>query len=307
MVKLDHGRLRELIAAGEAVDRESLIRFHWNAASGCESPVTLEHFAKPGPIQDLVEGRRWFMNTPGLYYRRNHDWPVWLIVKVPCRKCAACLRIRAATWRERAFAETKAAPRTWLCTFTLTHDEQYRALLLARKWMAERSRSFEEESEPNQFCARVRAINPEITRYVKRVRKQSGASLRYLWVAERHMGGGVHDGLPHFHALFHEVDETRPLRKSVLKEQWRLGFSTFKLAEPHAAYYLCKYLSKDLATRVRGSLKYGQVEYLDLDPSSSAKARLRDVTTHDTTRGKLSSCDRGLNEGEVSLGIPRSV
>lgn len=292
MVKLDHGRLRELIRGAEAVDRESLIRFHWNAASGCDAPVTLEHFAHPGRVQDLIEGRHWNLNINGLTYRRNHDWPIWLIVTVPCRRCPACLRIRAHIWRDRAIAETKSAPRTWLCTFTLRPDEHYRSLLEARKWMAERSRCFEQESEQDQFCARVRAINPEITRYVKRVRKQSGATIRYLIVAERHKGGGEHDGLPHFHALFHEVDETRPLRKAVLKEQWKLGFSTFKLAEPAAAYYLCKYLSKDLATRVRGSLRYGQVGDSTYVLGNQRNALFPcDVTIHDATREETRSVE----------------
>lgn len=287
--------------------RLSATKFRVDLGVRCDAPVTIERFARP-------EAANW----PGIYvptaklctfYNRtiavepgsNH--PIQIEIEVPCRKCVSCLRHRANLWRGRAQAEFSAAVRTWFCTFTLTPDEQFNALLRARAFMAERSTVFEELSEADQFCARVRAINPDITRYVKRVRKQSGSPLRYLFVAERH-----ESGLPHFHALFHERNAAMPLRKSVLKGQWLLGHSQFKLAEPAAAWYVCKYLSKELATRVRGSLNYGQaVQTISNVVEFRAAKNQRDVTPHDTTGKIFSLSDRDSNEGREPDGMARSI
>jgi len=144
------------------------------------------------------------------------------------------------------------ANRTWFATFTGTPDEHFRWLLEARK-LCSNDHPFEARNTLEQFALRCRAANPDLTRYLKRIRKQSAARIRYLLVAERHVSG-----LPHWHMLIHEPDPAKPIRKAVLKGQWPHGHSTFKLVEnAGAGWYLCKYLSKDMATRVRGSLHYG--------------------------------------------------
>src|SRR3546814_2282418 len=50
----------------------------------------------------------------------------------------------------------------------------------------------------------------------------TGVPLRYLLVVEPH-----DDGFPHFHILMHEQDS--PVRKALLEEQWRSGFSHWRL------------------------------------------------------------------------------
>src|SRR3546814_836309 len=82
----------------------------------------------------------------------------------------------------------------------------------------------------------------------------TGVPLRYLLVVEPH-----DDGFPHFHILMHEQDS--PVRKALLEEQWRSGFSHWRLVkneDPRSVYYACKYLTKSHQTRVRASRRYGQ-------------------------------------------------
>jgi hypothetical protein len=94
----------------------------------------------------------------------------------------------------------------------------------------------------------------EFQRYCKRLRKE-GCGLRYMLIIEKHASG-----LPHLHALMHETDS--PIRHRQLNDQWTWGFSTHKLIPSDdngkAAAYVCKYLSKEMASRVRASTQYGR-------------------------------------------------
>lgn len=116
---------------------------------------------------------------------------------------------------------------------------------------------WDELSETEQFGALVKEHGRELTKFVKRVRSNSGhRGMRILMVAEKHKSG-----LPHFHVLFHEVDALNPIRKAVLSKAWRMGYSTFTLVkDARAATYVCKYLAKDALTRVRASANYGTHE-----------------------------------------------
>ena len=147
--------------------------------------------------------------------------------------------------------------RTWFVTLTLSPESHYRCLIQAKHRLGARGEDFDRLSDERQFKERVHEAGREITLWLKRLRKNSGAPLRYLLVAERHKSG-----LPHFHALLHEVDERQPLRAATLKSAWRLGFSQCKLValqtDPRCAAYVAKYLSKDAAARVRASKGYGQ-------------------------------------------------
>jgi hypothetical protein len=100
----------------------------------------------------------------------------------------------------------------------------------------------------------AKQLMPEVTRWLKRVRKQSGASLRYLLVVEPHQ-----DGFPHFHMLVHEA--STQVSKRILEGQWNYGFSKWKLVPPgemrHVAY-VCKYVAKSAQARIRASRQYGQ-------------------------------------------------
>ena len=181
--------------------------------------------------------------------------PLNLTLHVRCRKCPACLRQRAKRWSMAAIAETKASERTWFGTLTLAPEAQYRFTCIASLEAGRSAVHWTELTEDEQFARKVAAIYREVALYLKRVRKQSGGRLRFLCVAEKHKSGD-----PHLHMLVHELNAFAPIRKRVLDEHWKLGHCQWRLvdqSEPKASSYLCKYLAKSSAARVRASLHYG--------------------------------------------------
>ncbi|BBB11918.1 rolling circle replication-associated protein [Sphingopyxis sp. FD7] len=186
----------------------------------------------------------------------SSDSPVYrLDIQARCRKCDGCLRARAAYWRLAAINEMARAQRTWFGTLTLSPDIRFLVLSRARHRLAAQSIDYDTMTEDERFTELVRETNPSITRYLKRVRKESGSQLRYLLVSEAHK-----DGMPHWHLLVHEVSQSEPVKKRTLQGQWKGGFSQFKLVaqgESRPAFYVAKYLAKEARTRVRASLEYG--------------------------------------------------
>lgn len=172
----------------------------------------------------------------------------------PCRECENCLRRRQQHWSLRAQAEWRNSIRTWFGTLTLSPDAHYRTKLMwATGYGATNGVDFETLDPEAQFSARHSVISKEITDFVKRVRKNSEAELRFLCVTEAHK-----NGLPHYHMLVHEAVPTQPVRKLVLEQAWRLGFSQWRLVtDAKAASYVTKYLGKSRMARVRASLDYG--------------------------------------------------
>ena len=130
---------------------------------------------------------------------------------------------------------------------TLAPERLYRCEAIARK----RDIKFDERPQEIREQSRFAVIVEEIQRFLKRIRKNSGAKLRYICVQELHKSGA-----PHYHLLIHEVEGT--LTKAVLQAAWQWGFSNAKLSEPHRAIYVCKYLTKAQGSRVRASLGYGR-------------------------------------------------
>jgi len=296
--------LMALIANGDGVKRASVARFEWDISNECEAPVRFQLTAHPeqlttrgvadlspyiqARIPEAIESLD--LHNAHWQYDPGHSHPLMLDMEVRCRKCAACLRRRARLWAHKAQLEIASASRTWFATFTGNPDEQFRWLSLARMNRLNKSSDFDAATPNKEFGDIVAAAGPDITRYVKRIRKESGALIRYLIVAERHKSGQ-----PHWHALIHEVDPARPIRKAVLKGQWPHGFTQFKLVENSgAAWYLCKYLSKDLATRVRASLRYGT------DPKTTLVDRSlsdrEEITTPKPLRGI-----RPVNSSELEV------
>lgn len=188
-------------------------------------------------------------------YRGRGKIPVEIPTR--CRKCDMCLAHRRRLWTARAIDEIKASNRTWFGTLTVNPYERFiYGLNAAMRGERAGHGNWQSMSPENQFPFLVAVISEDITKWLKRVRKASGAPLRYLLVSEAHK-----DGFPHFHILLHEPD--RPVRKSLLEEQWRAGFSHWRLVkreDPRSAYYACKYLAKDARTRVRGSIRYGRAQ-----------------------------------------------
>lgn len=166
-------------------------------------------------------------------------------------------------WAHRAKAEIEQAQRSWFGTLTLTAEAQATAQVKAVKWAMRHGLNWNDMEPGDQFAAVHRQIGPELTKWLKRVRKVSGARLRYLLVVEAHEGGGQHHGMPHYHCLVHEVLGSAPVTERQLRFAWARhggGFTEFKLVrqdDPRAAFYVCKYLSKNALARVRASARYG--------------------------------------------------
>lgn len=231
--------IKAAVAAGAV--RKDGITFEWDLAYRCERPVYV-------PIKSLP-------NPTG---KREYTFPaahaIYLDMWVPCRACAPCLKRRQWIWTSRAENEIRHAPRTWFGTLTLSPEWQYRALCEYDRRAIERAG---EKSRPSDnFAQRHSVISKWITMWLKRVRKRSGAPIRYLLVSELHKSG-----LPHYHILVHELDIAKPVTKACLQETWPYGFTQFKLVDSSTAgktgRYVAKYLTKSRAARVRASLGYG--------------------------------------------------
>lgn len=214
-----------------------LRQIQWSLSGGCVNPPTVKLWSKVSSFMS---------KTPQ---------PYSVEMEVRCRKCGWCLLQRRHMWAHRAVEEYTHSVRTWFGTLTLSPENHFRALTRARSQELRRSPVPWDDLAPQaQFCALVREHGHDLTNFVKRVRKNSGAPMRYLIVAEAHK-----TGLPHFHMLVHEADFMLPVRKAVLKAAWSQGFTKWTLVnDPRAASYVCKYLAKDALTRVRASVRYGQ-------------------------------------------------
>lgn len=265
-------------------------RLVWNVAGRCEAPVYRELLgAAPAPadvrykpnqdVKDLRDLKT--QSSVADKFRtdiRSGRWrrgPVHVIeLWVKCRKCSECLRAKAFHWRMRASAELANSPgRAWFSTFTFSPQEHWKAEGRARLRLARRGVNWADLSEPERFSERCAETGRELTLYLKRLRKESGARLRYCLIAEAHKSG-----LPHWHMLLHEAEGT--VRHATLKRQWTLGFSDHKLVaesdENRAASYVTKYLTKSASARVRASRGYGhQADQNALGPSVSEKTRVK--------------------------------
>lgn len=178
-----------------------------------------------------------------------------------CRKCAGCLRHRSRLWTARAVDEVAAAQRTWFGTLTLHPDHAFRFRLLAERRLTRGGSSFS-DLEPDVRTQEIaQEVGPDLQRFLKRARKNTGARLRYLLVCEAHKSG-----VPHWHILLHE-SEGKASKRS-LEECWRLGFSQWRLADEGSAFYVCKYLAKSAMARVRASQRYGR-PFTVLHPASA--------------------------------------
>ena len=191
-----------------------------------------------------------------------------------CRKCEMCLRHRSRLWAARAIAELKCSRRTWFGTLTVRPQDRVRLAYETQLKLSRGGTDWLTLSESEWFTELVGTLGLEVTKFWKRVRKNSGVPLRYLMVVEAHK-----DGFPHLHCLVHESDG--PVRKAVLDQAWKLGFTQFRLVHGEgAAWYACKYLSKTALVRIRASEQYGQACY-----ALAAQELLRSV---DTMRSEVS-------------------
>ncbi|AZI37897.1 hypothetical protein NT2_13_00600 [Caenibius tardaugens NBRC 16725] len=184
-----------------------------------------------------------------------------VFVRVRCRKCEACLGYKRRLWTARAIYEVRQSMRTWFGTLTVGPERRLWAQMVAdKRAVMARGESLSSLSSVERTRALAAVLAPEVTRWLKRVRKAARSDkLRYLLVTEAHS-----DGFPHFHLLLHERGQ--PVSKRTLEAKWLYGFSNWRLVpagEIRQVGYVCKYIAKSAQTRVRASRHYGQspIEY----------------------------------------------
>lgn len=161
------------------------------------------------------------------------------VLLVRCRKCKSCLGKRRRDWMVRACLEAARSERTWFVTLTFRP--------YCRSWL---SREADIQHSPTDVAYGL--ISP----YIKRVRKISSASLKFISCVEMHK-----DNTPHMHLLVYQ-QSTQPILWKHLVKSWRYGFAAAKLATPNSAHYVCKYLGKQMksGSRIRVSRPFGKMD-----------------------------------------------
>jgi len=229
----------------ESFTRIGARRGTWDISGTCDKPVPVTHFSRAsGLAKNLAKGAK----MPPM---------MELIMFTPCRQCESCLKYIGYHWRSRAQVELQEAKRSWMVTFTGSPDFHV--------WIdhacATRERDFWGQPPDKIFAARAKVYGQEITKFLKRLRKETKAGLRYLLIAETHDGADTSPflrGRPHYHMLLHETDLR--VSKRVIQAQWSHGFTDVILADSGSAWYVSKYITKAKQARVRASLRYGLLE-----------------------------------------------
>lgn len=245
----------------------SLRKWQIDHSGNCSSPVTVELFGRP----ERVDTKTLVLPVEGK--------PMWAIMEVRCRQCPECLKARAAHWRMRILSEASSSARTWLCTLTVNPDERVKCLSRLRVRLAKQGLDFDALPPDEQWREIHSELSRDVTTYLKRVRKNSGAVLRFIAVAESHKSG-----YPHFHMLIHQKWPDQPVLWRHL-DTWKLGFAKYNLvdqSDKSALTYCAKYLSKSIAARVRASLRYGDASISDTN-NDHALTSIDDYKNHRET------------------------
>jgi len=215
-------------------------------SAGCHQPVTVEYV---GRRETFLMKRHEVKPDP--YNPRTWE-SVSVILQCKCRQCEHCLKKRRQHWWFRAKYECSIAPRTWFATFTYNPQAIFVREVEVERRCRSKGLDWDELSADERYKHLLDRCGEDMTLFFKSLRKSATAGVRYLVVSEAHKSG-----LPHFHALIHEVHQGA-VTYDRLKRPWRWGFTAFKLADPKAASYVAKYISKDVAARVRASEHYGE-------------------------------------------------
>ena len=221
----------------------------WDISGNCLRPIRRELSTARVGIPRNVRGKQ-YATFGERYWRQDIE------MSVRCRKCDNCRAVRAWQWRLRMKAEVDRGSRTWFTTLTLRPDAHNIARYGAIMRLKKSGVHWDDLHPDEQFSEILRELGPEVTKFIKRVRKNSAARFTYACVTEKHKSG-----LPHFHMLWHEAPNGGRIKWKHLDAAWRLGFSLHKLIpadqSKRVAAYVAKYLSKSLASRVRCSQGYG--------------------------------------------------
>ncbi len=272
ILDIQNKALRHGASHRTTADSVVLTSLDWDISGNCLAPKTMELHGRVGGkhkyVYPLIDGK---------------SRSIELTVK--CRRCENCLAERSRVWRYRARNEYLTSYRTWIGTMTFSQPELFRFKSSARTRLAVQGDDYDCLRVEERERQLLKEIAPEITKFFKRVRKNSGAKMTYLTVSERHKSGE-----PHFHCLVHERG-TDPVTHRTLSAGWKLGFTNFKLCKSDRdPMYVCKYITKSAVARVRASVGYG-------DPMRS----LTKVTKSEDPDS--SNCKRDLLEKLDSLGL----
>lgn len=218
-------------------------------------------------------------------------------------------------WAIRAKSEIAASVRTWFGTMTCSPDRHHAALLVCRQRLTEQGGDFDALPQAAIFNAIALEEGKLITDFLKRVRKETSAPLRYLFCVEQHKSGW-----PHWHCLLHEQSEQSPVRKSLLERQWIAGLSHWRLVPmleveeaAKAVHYITKYVAKtDVQARIRASIEYGdrqpQASTTAVQTSVVRKLRPPDRFALNDVKTEGSRGEEQMSKGkEQTNGIPESV
>lgn len=166
-----------------------------------------------------------------------------LPIQVPCGQCIGCRLEKARQWAVRLTHEAQAHTYRWF--ITLTYDDDH---------------------IPPHGSLRKKDFQD----FMKRLRKRSGAKIRYLHCGEY----GDLDLRPHYHAVIFGVDfpdrrrisdsqSGRPQwRSDLLAAIWGHGFCTISDFSYEAAGYVARYVLK------KQTGDAGDEAYTKLDPST---------------------------------------
>lgn len=255
------GAQKALAAAGHEFSAPN--RITMRAHRYCDEPKSVDLHSRTGS---------------SVVNRNGGDRPIGADILLPCRRCAGCLLHRARTLTAKGEVEISRSSRTWLLMLSASLDAQ---MMMGG-------------AQPDSQDYRQAWIRT-FQRYMKRLRKNVGAPLRYMAVLERHKSG-----LYHMHVLLHECGV--PILARILQGQWLLGSirSTLVVHDPRrTARYVVKYLTKEPDAWIRCSNKYGAVPPTQLDALSIAK---RDGVSPRQRKGSPLP-----HSPEVPLGSPQEA
>jgi hypothetical protein len=242
----DHAAVSRMVtrALPIGMTRVSQSRFEWDVSGRCEAPVSVEMEGRPASD--------WIRRLKFVVVAKRQKHPLIVVLKTPCRKCRKCLKRRMTMWAARAMHEVREAERTWFATFTLSPQWHYVMQCRAVAIADARSIPTNELTSEEMSRRQSNEVEKELTLYIKRLRKKlPQTQIRYLLVREKHKSG-----LPHWHALIHEVTGKLSYRDL---DEWEFGHAKFKLlVDERAAFYVAKYLGKSNEGRVRASIRYGR-------------------------------------------------
>jgi len=232
--------------SSESFERLGARRGIWDVSMDCDDPIPVTlHSRATGQFKNWTKDG--VKRVPGIE----------LTLLTACRRCPVCLLKKSRLWAYRALTEIDKSERTWFGTLTTNPETDV--------WIdanaGTRKRDFWLQPEGKKFDQRAQVMGIEVTKFLKRIRKNCGVPFRYLLVTEEHNSretGSLKRSRPHCHLLIHEFPG-RPLRKTILETSWNHGYSQWRLTtgERRVAWYVSKYISKAMNARVRASLGYG--------------------------------------------------